>query len=242
MSVTKKEVTVLQYATIANDYQANLERLIVLIQTHSRSDIIVAPEVILTGFDYEHFEEGAAFYAYAMERLLPLIGHPIVVLTLLKSTPKGIVNRAVVLHNHTLIYSQDKAKLFALGDEHRYFLAGESQGIKKFQIGTLTLGILICFELRFKELWQKLEGCDIILIPAKWGKPRKRHLEILSQALAVINQCFVLVSNASDEDTASSSAIIAPSGDTLMDDSLEAITASIDMQEVKKMRRYINVS
>lgn len=241
MNITTKDVTVLQFATIPNDYQANLKRLIYLIQSHLDSDIIVAPEVILTGFDYEYFEEAAAFYDEAINALRPMIGEQILVLTLIKATPQGIVNRAVVMHRHQLIYTQDKAKLFRLGDEHHFFRAGQTEHITKFQVGRLTFGILICFELRFKELWKQLEGCDIILIPAKWGKPRKAHLETLSRALAIINQCFVIVSNASDEDMARSSAIISPNGDTIINDKLQAITAEIDLREIKKMRRYLDL-
>jgi len=238
--MTSKKVTTLQFATLPS-YQANLDRLIELIKAHQSSDIIIAPEVILTGFDYDYFDEAASFYDYAITSLRPLIDHQMLILTLIKATPQGIVNRGVVMHKHQIIYSQDKAKLFRLGDEHRFFVAGKSEHISKFELNTLTYGILICFELRFKELWQKLEGCDIILIPAKWGKPRKSHVETLSRALAIINQCYVIVSNASDEDMAKSSAIIAPNGDVVMNDRLEAISADIDLQEIKKMRRYLDI-
>jgi len=234
-------ITALQFTTIPNDYQANLNRLIALIQSHDQSDIIVAPEVALTGFDYDRFEEAAAFYDEAINTLRAFIGERLLVVSLIKATPDGIVNCAIAMHNHQLIYSQNKAKLFRLGDEHRYFLEGSTQHITKFQLGTLTFGILICFELRFKELWQKLEGCDIIFIPAQWGNPRKAHLETLSRALAIINQCFVVVANAANDDMARSSAIISPNGDTLMNDRLQAISTKIDLHEIKKMRRYIDI-
>jgi len=38
---------------------------------------------------------------------------------------------------------------------------------------------------------------------------------------------------------ASSSAIISPNGDVIMDDTLEAIEGTVDFREIKKMRRYI---
>jgi predicted amidohydrolase len=68
---------------------------------------------------------------------------------------------------------------------------------------------------------------------------RKQHLEILSSALAVMNQCYVLLSNSSDSDMASSSAIISPNGDRSADDSKEAIEGIVDFREIKKTRRYI---
>jgi predicted amidohydrolase len=66
-------------------------------------------------------------------------------------------------------------------------------------------------------------------------------LDILTKALAVLNQCYVIVSNANDSDMASSSAIISPMGESVCDDSLEAVNGEIDFREIKKMRRYIVV-
>jgi len=54
-----------------------------------------------------------------------------------------------------------------------------------------------------------------------------------------MNQCFVLLSNSSDSDMASSSAIIAPNGDVCIDDNKEIIDSVVDFREIKKMRRYI---
>jgi predicted amidohydrolase len=84
-----------------------------------------------------------------------------------------------------------------------------------------------------------VEGVDVVIVPAQWGKIRKIHLEVLSRALAVMNQCYVLVSNASNSDMASSSALISPTGEVTQDDTQEAIEATIDFREIKKMRRYI---
>jgi predicted amidohydrolase len=88
-------------------------------------------------------------------------------------------------------------------------------------------------------LWKQIEGVDIILIPARWGLPRKGHLEILSKALAVMNQAYVILSNSSDADMASSSAIISPQGEAVMDDSKLALSGRVDFREIKKIRRYI---
>ena len=77
------------------------------------------------------------------------------------------------------------------------------------------------------------------MIPARWGKARKAHLEVLSRALAIMNQCYVVVSNSSDEDMASSSSIISPTGEVTMDESVEVVEGNIDFREIKKMRRYI---
>jgi len=232
------DIALLQLKTTI-DYQKNLDVLVEHIKAHADKDLIIAPEVYLTGYDYENFDASLDFYEKAMEVLLPLISTQIFVFTIVRREGEKVVNQAVVIHNHEVIYTQNKYKLFHVGNEDKYFDAGERSGIEKFTINGVTYGMLICFELRFKELWKQLEGVDILLLPAMWGEPRKNHLEVLSQAFAIMNQCFVLVCNSANDDMASSSAIIHPWGEVIMNDSLEVIEESIDLREVKKTHRMI---
>ena len=232
------DITLLQLKS-SSSYKKNLEQLLDYIRENQNRDLIMAPEVYLTAYDYDNFEEAVAFYDTAMEAILPLVSTQILVFTIIRKESDRVVNQAVVIHNHKVVYKQNKYKLFRIGDEHRYFEAGEIEEIKHFEIGGVSFALIICFELRFKELWRRLERVDIVLIPAMWGKPRKRHLEVLSQALAVMNQSFVVVCNSANDDMASSSAIISPWGDVVMDDDAESISHTIDLKDIKRTRRLI---
>ena len=220
-------------------YQENLDTLLSYLEEYQDKHIVIAPEVFLTGLDYEHMTTAAKFSANALKTLKKEIDEQVVVLTLILEDGEDFVNQAVVIHKHKIIHKQEKIKLFKLGDEDLYFKAGKKKKIKPFELDGVVYALLICFELRFKELWKQVEGADVVLIPARWGKPRKAHLEVLSSALAVMNQCYVIVANASDIDMASSSAIISPTGERNSDDKQEAIEGTIDFREIKKMRRYI---
>ena len=220
-------------------YQENLDTLIFYLKAHQDKHIVLAPEVFLTSYDYEHMATAAKFSANALKTLKKEVGEQIVILTLILEEGDAFINQAVVIHRHKIIHRQEKVKLFKLGDEDLYLKAGRKKKIKPFEIDGVSYAILICFELRFKDLWKQVEGVDVVLIPARWGIVRKNHLEVLSQALAVMNQCYVVVSNSADADMASSSSIISPTGKTIMDDSAEVIEGSIDFREIKKMRRYI---
>jgi len=220
-------------------YQKNLDKLLELLALYQDKQIIVVPEVYLTAYDYEHLTTAAKFSAKALKTLKQAVDEQIVVLTLILEDGDEFVNQAVVIHKHKVVYRQDKVKLFKLGDEDIYLTAGKEKKIKPFMIDGVKYALLICFELRFKDLWKQIEGADIVLVPARWGLPRKRHLEILSQALAVMNQCYVLLSNSSDADMASSAAIISPQGEIIQDDSKESLEGVVDFREIKKMRRYI---
>ena len=220
-------------------YQKNLDTLREHLQAHQEKHLVVIPEVFLTAYDYEHMATAAKFSANALKTLKKEVNEQIVIVTLILEDGDEFVNQAVVIHKHRIVHKQNKVKLFKLGDEDLYFRAGKIKKIKPFEIDGVKYGVLICFELRFKELWKQLEGADIICIPARWGEARKMHLEVLSRALAVMNQCYVIVSNSTNFDMASSSAIISPTGDVIIDDKKVAIEGRVDFREIKKMRRYI---
>jgi len=238
-SIPKNMQAVVLNLPSAKRYQENLDRLLDILRMEQDKQIIVAPEVYLTAYDYEHLSTAAMFSAKALKILKQEVGEQILVLTLILEEGEGFVNQAVVIHKHKVVYRQNKVKLFKLGDEDLYFHAGKKKKIMPFEIEGVKYAVLICFELRFKELWKQIEGVDIVLIPARWGLLRKQHLEILASALAVMNQCYVLLSNSADDDMASSSAIISPYGHVVKDDSAEVIEGVVDFREIRKMRRYI---
>jgi len=240
MSIYRQKIpaTVLQLKS-KKRYSKNLDFLLKYISNNPQQKLIVAPEVYLSAYDYEHIDTVAKFGQKAIKELKKIVNEQIVILTIILKDKDNYVNRAVVIHKHKVVYTQDKYKLFKLGDEHRYLKAGKAKKIKPFEIDGVKYAILICFELRFKDLWKQIEGADIVIVPARWGKPRKLHLEILSRALAVMNQCFVLLANSKDKDMASSSAIISPTGRYIQDDNQKIITTVLDLSEVRKMRRYI---
>jgi len=233
-------VATLQNKTLET-YEQNLHYLLDYIQT-TQANLILAPELALSNFDYEHFEEAAAFYETALKELLAVVETQILVLTMTVKEGNDFFNRAVVIHNHQVVHQQDKYKLFKLGNEEKYFKAGEEKQIVKFEINGVSYAILICFELRFKELWKRIEGVEMVLVPARWGESRSRHLKVLSQALGIMNQCFVVVSNAADEDMALASAIISPWGEVSSDETLTVIEKDINLKDVKRIRRLITVS
>lgn len=233
-------VATLQLKTLST-YEENLQHLISLIK-NSKANLIVAPELCLTNFDYENFEEAAAFYDVAKKELLAVVSEKILIFTMTKKENNKFYNQAVVLHENKVVHTQNKYKLFSLGDEERYFKAGKQEEVFPFEIKGVKYALLICFELRFKELWKQIEGVDIVVIPARWGKTRKRHLEVLCEALAVMNQTFVVLSNSADEDMASSSAVISPWGEVFRDDNLEMLERKIELKDVKRVRRLIKMN
>lgn len=223
------------------DFSKNLDRLITLIDQSPQDAVIVAPEVVLSGFVYDRFEEAAQFTETALEKLRRSVDNRLLIFTAITKEEGEFYNIAYALHSSQILHTQAKAKLFALGNEHEYFTSGREEGIVPFIFEGITIGILICFELRFKSLWQQLEGCDIIAIPAQWGKLRSEHFLTLTNALAVMNQCYVIASDSANADTSAMSGIITPFGGEIRNSGSELLTSHYESRTVESMRRYLNV-
>jgi predicted amidohydrolase len=105
----------------------------------------------------------------------------------------------------------------------------------------LRFGRLICFEIRFKHFWEQLEGADILLIPAQWGKLRTQNFVSLTNAFAIINQCYVVASDTANSDTTGMSGIISPFGEEERNGKSVCLRGNYKEKEVRKMRRYLDV-
>lgn len=224
-----------------SSYETNLQTLLTLITNTAPNTFVVAPEVCLSGFDYENFEAAAAFSLYAAPLLQDVSHAKTVLLTMIEKRGECFYNFVKIFHNGELIYERPKAKLFRFGGEHNYFCEGESEEVKIVDVGGLKIGILICFELRFKEFWSALEGADIIAVPSWWGSIRSEHFRSLTRSLAILNQCYVVASDSANEECTALSGIITPQGVEERNGNSPCLVAQFDKKEISLMRRYMNV-
>ena len=215
--------TIIQF-TPSDDYNYNLDKLVNYIKT-STSKLIVAPEVCVTGFDYANFQKANKFANTIKDTVLALSDNKIIVFSVIEDNK----NYIYVFYNQKIIYKRAKIKLF--GYEKRYFEAGNDE-VEIFEVDGIKFGVLVCFEVRFIEYWQKLRGVDVVLIPAMWGEERKEHLITLSMALALSLQSYVVVSDG----LAKSSSIIDPWAKRLQNTD-EILTAKIDFDYIYKIRK-----
>ena len=78
-------------------------------------------------------------------------------------------------------------------DEARVLEAGDAA--VAMQAGPLRIGLSICYDLRFPELYRRLcvPPCDLLSVPAAFTYTTGReHWELLLRARAVENQCYVI--------------------------------------------------
>jgi predicted amidohydrolase len=237
----ERPLCTLRFNTENTSYEQNLQTLLSLIDEAPKGAIVVAPEVCLTNFDYDHFDKAADFAEVATSALLEASAAKSIILTMIERRNDGIYNIAKVFHKGEVVHEQAKAHLFRFGGEHDYFSEGSEDEIVLFELDGIKMGIIICFELRFKTLWQKLEGADIIAIPAQWGKIRTESFITLTNALAVINQCYVAASDTSNSDMTGMSGIITPFGEEMRNGEKPCLKSIYRQKEIEKMRRYLPV-
>lgn len=235
-----KQLYALQVRT-KQSFAENLNHIRELIINCDSDSIILLPEVCLTNFAYQRMEETSEFSKVATQALIDLSQEKTIITTMIEKYKDGFYNNLKVFHNMQLLHKQSKNKLFPLGDEHLHFKAGNIDEISPFNIDGLKCGAINCFELRFIEIWERLKGCDLLLVPAQWSKERKDNFETLTKALAITTQSFVIASNGANDNIAKGSGIITPLGYATRDDTKEIIGLKANFSEVAKARKFINI-
>ena len=238
--IKKQTLCSLLFKTTSN-YNDNLQTLLTLVNKTQENSIVVAPEVCLTAYDYDRFDEVLAFAPIAIEEIKKASFNKTIILTIIEKRGDEVFNFAKVFHNGEVVYERAKARLFRFGDEHKYMSEGGDEAIKIIEVDGIKIAIFICFELRFKDLWQKFEGADVIAVPSYWGVLRTEHFKSLTQALAIMNQCYVVASDSDDEECTKMSGIITPQGEVQRNGNKPCLEMPYSKKEISLMRRYMDV-
>ena len=236
----KQTLISLQLQT-TEDFTQNLEVLKKELSSCQEGAIILAPELFLSEFAYTRMDEAASFSQHAIKEIKALSQNKTIGLSFITKKDNKFFNSFYLFNNQKIIHTQDKAQLFPLGNEQEHFAPGDIEDMKIIELNGLKIAVLICFEIRFPKYWERVKGADIILNPAMWGVKRKDHYESITKALALINQCFVLASNSANDNMAKGSAIISPFGDVLKDDQQTRLIQEVNLEEIKKVRKYIDI-
>jgi predicted amidohydrolase len=223
------------------NYNTNLQTLLTLIDRTKHKSIIVAPEVCLTGFDYDNFEQVLAFAQKANLALKEASKDKIIILTLIEKIGDEVFNLVKVFHNGVIVHQRAKAKLFRFGGEHNHFAEGKDEEVKVIEVDGIKIALLICFELRFKNLLKQIEGADVVAVPSWWGVLRTEHFKALTQTLAIINQCYLIASDSLNDDCSKMSGIINPKGKVIRNEDRELLEIPFSEHEIVLMRRYMDV-
>jgi omega-amidase len=113
-------------------------------------------------------------------------------------------------------------------------------------LGTCTVCPVICYDVRFPELWRPaaVSGVDVFTVSSSWPLPRIEHWRALLIARALENQAFVIASNRVGKDSLATwgglSMAISPLGEALGEASTTeetTISAEIDPEIARTWRK-----
>ncbi|MDB5756298.1 MAG: acyltransferase [Massilia sp.] len=119
-------------------------------------------------------------------------------LPLASSDAARVLNTTLVYNpDGDLVNRYDKIHLFGFNkgaeayDEARTIVPGTQVGSFEAPFGRV--GLSVCYDLRFPELYRAMGECALIVVPAAFTYTTgSAHWEVLLRARAIENQCYVL--------------------------------------------------
>lgn len=161
--------------------------------------------------------------------------------------------------NTTLVFSPegeetaryDKIHLFNFEkgsesfDEARTIRPGDT--VRTFDAPFGRVGLSVCYDLRFPELYRQMGDCALIVVPSAFTYTTGRaHWEMLLRARAVENQCYVLAAaqggtHENGRRTWGHSMLVDPWGEivAVRDEGAGVVTGDIDLARVAEVRQSL---
>lgn len=190
------KIGLIQYNPIWEKPQSNIEKIEKLLELlNEKIDLLVLPEMSLTGFTMESrkFAEDLDGIStqYFMKLSQRLKCH--IFAGIIEKSEEGIFNSLVHFDKDGLIAARyRKIHPFGYGMEDKNYSAGKEIVITK--IDNVKIGLSICYDLRFPELYRLYakQRADLLVNIANWPVQRIEHWRTLLKARAIENQAFVI--------------------------------------------------
>jgi len=188
-------VGLVQYSPVWEDKLSNQQRIKKLIEQTGNIDLLVLPEMTLTGFTMKSadFAEELKGESYSFFLELAKIKKCAIMYGVIEKGKNKNFNTLVHLNNQgKIIKTYRKIHPFSYSKEDKNYGKGKDIVISKVQ--GFKIGLSICYDLRFPELYRFYgkEKVDIIIDIANWPDTRIEHWRTLLKARAIENQCFVV--------------------------------------------------
>lgn len=222
------------------------------VQANPKPDVILFPEMWNTGYALPQIHELADPNGEDTKEWIAEFAKAhqvnIVAGSIAESKDDGVYNTIYAFdRNGEIIGDYSKLHLFRLMDEHHYLQAGDKLG--KLTIDEVDAGMMICYDIRFPELFRTLAlgGAKVMFVPAQWPNPRLHHWRSLLIARAIENQMYVVACNrmgvSGDSVFFGHSMVIDPWGEIVVEAGDEecVLTGELDLTLVDKVRATIPV-
>lgn len=192
------KVAQIQTNPILGDCKGNTEKIDSFLKQAHDADLIVLPELANSGYNFENRDRAMSFASGCPHSgfIDFLREHAVdngvcIVSGFLEKHGDELFNSSVFLSPDGTVGKYRKMHLFM--NEKHIFSPG-NLGLPVFDIGKYKLGMLICFDYLFPEIWRimALKGADIIAHPSNLIT-QNAHKVVPAQA--IMNGYFVLTTN-----------------------------------------------
>lgn len=214
----------LQCAPYLGNQTATIDKIDALLQQAPPCDLLVLPELCNSGYHFESYAQAwetseavdtSAFIQFLVARCRERQTYMVTGLN--ERGSDGLYNSAVLVGPEGVVGSYRKLHLFL--NEKDFFKPG-NQGLPVFPIRGCTVGLLICFDWIFPEVWRvlALKGADIICHPSNLVLPGLAQRGVPIQAL--MNRVYTVTANRTGTERnltfTGCSTIASPGGDLLI--------------------------
>lgn len=188
------KIALVQYSPVWENKSVSMEKLKSLLAQTDAIDLLIFPEMTLTGFtmksnDFAEELEGESyifFSSLAKEKKCAIL------FGMIEKGKKKNFNTLVHLNNQgKIISTYRKIHPFSYSTEDVFYGKGKNTVVTK--VKGIKIGLSICYDLRFPELYRfyAKDKVHLIVDIANWPDTRVEHWRTLLKARAIENQCYV---------------------------------------------------
>jgi predicted amidohydrolase len=193
------KVGFIQFSPPLGEREECIRRLEPLLGLCRGADLVVLPELCNSGYNFPSREaawnssevvERSEFIRFLEEKCQQLGMH--VASGFCEREGENLYNSAVLVGPKGMIGRYRKLHLFM--NEKEYFQQGNA-GLPVFDLGFCTVGMLVCFDWFFPEVWRimAIQGADVICHPSNLVLPGLAQKAVPVHALT--NRFFVITCN-----------------------------------------------
>ena len=199
-------ITLIQPNLFWEDKKANLEMLQKKIESISeKTEVAILPEMFSTGFSMRPEIFAETMNGETMQWMKKISSERKIIITgsIIIEENGNYFNRLIWMLPNGELGFYDKRHLFAFGDEHAHYKAGNKKLIAS--VKGWKINLQVCYDLRFPVWARQAPGnlenkYDLLIYVANWPEKRSTAWQALLQARAIENQCYVAGVNRVGED------------------------------------------
>ncbi|MBI4753467.1 carbon-nitrogen family hydrolase [Candidatus Desantisbacteria bacterium] len=237
-------IACIQMDIISGAVQSNLNRSMEFMANvmDKKPDIICLPELFTTGYCLTEAKRLAepipGHTTHLLSQKSREMGCFLIGGSIMEQGDNGIYNTAVIFDRTGRIRAKyRKMHLFAPFDEPEYLTPGDGTITVETEWGKVS--VVICYDLRFPELFTELAatGVRIIFVVAEFPHPRLTDWKTLLMSRAIDNHIYVIGVNRVGKDEKSSffghTLIVSPSGEIMgeMEENEGVLVVDVEVDE-----------